>query len=253
LTARDSASAVHHIRMHAICPLQIHPAGVTFQEPPATSTPTKPAVSQPAAAAAAAGRLLPAATSQGPIITTSPEESAQAQQALDLLNSYDFKIYVSGRAFDLPRVFAYYCRPGKRVIVSEKVACELRVAALYAVSHDATCIKPNSYDFKIHVNGWQVAVFHCWLVLRTQSNRAARCIALHALPRRALARNRHTALCRTRSQQCVAVAATMLCSITSQGQGMMAGATAVPLTPPYADIASLLLPCSFQTHRRVKA
>jgi hypothetical protein len=100
--------------------MQTQLAGVTFQEPPATLTPTKPAAAQPAAAAAAPGPLLPAATSQGPIITTSPEESAQAQQALDLLNSYDFKIYVSGRVFDLHRVFILHCRPGKRVAEVKK-------------------------------------------------------------------------------------------------------------------------------------
>uniref|UniRef100_A0A383VQB5 C2 domain-containing protein n=1 Tax=Tetradesmus obliquus TaxID=3088 RepID=A0A383VQB5_TETOB len=77
--------------------------GVSIQQQSTSNVPTaKPAAAatpSPAAAAAAAaapGPLLPAATNRGPLITTSPEESAQAQQALDLLNSYDFKIYGQG-------------------------------------------------------------------------------------------------------------------------------------------------------------
>lgn len=35
-------------------------------------------------------------TSQGPIVMSTPEEAAQAQQALRLLNTYDFKIYGQG-------------------------------------------------------------------------------------------------------------------------------------------------------------
>jgi hypothetical protein len=76
--------------------------GTFSQQPSSSPAPTKLAAAPPAAAAAAAaaaapGPLLPAATARGPLITTSPEESAQAQQALNLLNSYDFKIYVSLR------------------------------------------------------------------------------------------------------------------------------------------------------------
>jgi hypothetical protein len=261
--ASGSLPHTHAHRLHSrfYC-LQTHLAGVTFQQPPVTLTPTKPAAAQPAAAAAAAAaapsRLLPAATSQGPIITTSPEESAQAQQAIDLLNSYDFKIYVSGcvLAFLQCCLVLLNVQAADSVSKLGKVACELRVAlqevpslASFACAAAAVddvrcniawvaslCIA-SVYACALHTYApHQAAV--CWQVLGCAA--AAAAAAASSLGQ-------------------MVTFARCCCHFernTSQDQGMMAGATAVPLTPPDADIRLLLLlllPCSIQTHDRVKA